>query len=95
MVIITFQISAIVLTSMFLVTVSYLIVGYAGLAMFGSDVQPDIILSFPNNSITMTIGRIAIFISVSMTYPIVAFIGMSLLTTLSNFKSPFSLPDKK
>ena len=42
---------------MFLATLFYVIVGLAGLAMFGGDVKPDVILNFPANSILITIGK--------------------------------------
>ena len=60
---------------MFLATSAYLVVGYTGFAIFGSKVDPDIILSFPADSIVMTVGRVAITLSVCMTYPVVLFIG--------------------
>eukprot|EP00116_Pleurobrachia_bachei_P009097 sb/3469359/ len=43
--------------AMFLATLFYVIVGLAGLAMFGGDVRPDVILNFPANSILITIGK--------------------------------------
>ncbi|KAL5247249.1 hypothetical protein ACHWQZ_G019196 [Mnemiopsis leidyi] len=65
--------------AMFLATSAYLVVGYTGFAIFGGDVDPDIILSFPADSIVMTVGRVAITLSVCMTYPVVLFIGRSAL----------------
>eukprot|EP00116_Pleurobrachia_bachei_P001475 sb/3461737/ len=49
--------SVVVGVAMFLATLFYVIVGLAGLAMFGGDVRPDVILNFPANSILITIGK--------------------------------------
>jgi amino acid permease len=71
--------------AMFLATSSYLVVGYTGVAIYGQSVDPDIILSFPSDSIVMTVGRVAITLSICMTYPIVLFIGEFLIAMLVNF----------
>lgn len=65
--------------AMFLATTSYLVVGYTGFAIYGSSVDPDIILSFPSRSIIMTVGRVAVTLAICMTYPIVLFIGRTAL----------------
>lgn len=64
---------------MFLATSAYLIVGYTGFALYGRGVDPDIILSFPPDSIVMTVGRVAVTLAICMTYPVVLFIGLSRL----------------
>ena len=82
------NLSVVVGVAMFLASSSYLVVGYTGFAIYGIKVHPDIILSFPAKSIVMTVGRVAITLSICMTYPIVLFIGKSFLLK-KNFRCSY------
>jgi len=57
----------------------YLTAGSFGLMTFGYDINADIILNYPSNSITITVGRAAITVAVCMSYPIMLFIGREAL----------------
>lgn len=71
--------SIVIAVAMVLVSASYLLLGVLGLLMFGHATKPDIIMNYPPDSVMITVGRFAVAFSVSMTYPIVLFIGRAAL----------------
>uniref|UniRef100_A0A4W3IKD5 Solute carrier family 38 member 8 n=1 Tax=Callorhinchus milii TaxID=7868 RepID=A0A4W3IKD5_CALMI len=60
----------------------YSITGFYGYLTFGTDVEADILMSYPENDILIIIGRLLFGISIITIYPIILLLGRSVIQEL-------------